>query len=114
MNRIVRGTLMSLGLVTALVTGIAAAPAQADTYYDGRTYYGHQPYGYQAPSVAYRAPLGERQIDWRLQRQGFRQVGPLRYERGVILTRAVDNWGRHVRLTVSPVTGQVIGTRFIR
>lgn len=114
MNRIVRGTLMSLGLVAALAAGFASTPASADSYYGGRSYYyGHEPYTYHAPNVAWRGPvLGERQIDWRLQRQGFRQVGNLHYARGVILTRAIDPWGRQVRLTVSPTTGQVLSTQY--
>jgi hypothetical protein len=113
MNRIVRGTMMSLGLAAALGAALAPTPAKADSYfYNGRTYYGHEPYQYHPPAVAYRAPLSERQIDWRLHRQGYRQIGPLHYGHGVIFTRAVDHWGRQVRLTVSPVTGQVIDARY--
>jgi|DewCreStandDraft_4_1066084.scaffolds.fasta_scaffold203672_2 hypothetical protein len=109
MNRIVRRTVMSLGLIAALGAGTAAAPAQADPFYNGRPSYGHEPYhaGYYGRPV-----LNEHQIDRRLHRQGFRQIGPLHYGRGVVFTRAIDHWGRHVRLTVSSFTGQVLDVRY--
>jgi hypothetical protein len=131
MTKIVRTALMSLGFVATLAASLAASPARADQdgerayryrqdpYY-GQTYYGHQPYYYRGqpqvvapPHVAYRAPvLNDWQIGRRLQRQGYNAIGPLRHTNGYIHARATDNWGRHVRLTVSPVTGQVVDARY--
>lgn len=108
MTKITRTALMSLGIVATLAAaGFASTPAQADTYY-GRPYY-QQPY--QQPAYAAR-PLNERQIERRLERQGYHQVGELRWNRGYVQTRAIDSYGRRAWLTVSPTTGQIVDARY--
>ncbi len=104
MNKIARTALMSLGIVATLAAaGFASTPAQADTYY-GRPHY-------QQP--AYAAPqLNERQIERRLERQGYRQIGQLRWTRGYVQTRAIDSYGRRAMLTVSPTTGHIVDARY--
>ncbi len=104
MNKITRTALMSLGIVATLaVAGVASTPAQADTYY-GRPHY-------TAPRYA-QPQLNERQIERRLERQGYRQIGELRWNRGYVQTRAVDGYGRRAWLTVSPTTGRIVDARY--
>lgn len=116
MTKITRTALMSLGMVATLAAaGFASTPAQADTYY-GRPYY-QQPYQhhyqqpYQQPAYAARQ-LNERQIERRLERQGYHQVGQLRWNRGYVQTRAIDTYGRRAWLTVSPTTGHIVDARY--
>lgn len=104
MNKITRTALMSLGIVATLaVAGVASTPAQADTYY-GRPHY-------TAPRYA-QPQLNERQIERRLERQGYRQIGELRWSRGYVQTRAIDGYGRRAWLTVSPTTGHIVDARY--
>lgn len=104
MNKITRTALMSLGIVATLAgAGFASTPAQADTYY-GRPHY--QQRAYVAPQ------LNERQIERRLERQGYRQIGQLRWTRGYVQTRAIDSYGRRAMLTVSPTTGHIVDARY--
>ena len=108
MKKITRTALMSLGFVATLAAaGLASTPAQADTYY-GRPSY-QQPY--QHPAYADRQ-LNERQIERRLERQGYRQFGELRWNRGYVQTRAIDGYGRRAWLTVSPTTGRIVDARY--
>lgn len=104
MNKITRTALMSLGIVATLAAaGVASTPAQADTYY-GRPHY-------SAPRYA-QPQLNERQIERRLERQGYRQIGELRWNRGYVQTRAIDGYGRRAMLTVSPTTGRIVDARY--
>ena len=104
MKKITRTALMSLGIVATLAAaGFASTPAQADTYY-GRPHY-------SAPRYA-QPQLNERQIERRLHRQGYRQIGELRWNRGYVQTRAIDGYGRRAWLTVSPSTGRIVDARY--
>ena len=104
MTKITRTALMSLGIVATLAAaGFASTPAQADTYY-GRPHY-------SAPRYA-QPQLNERQIERRLERQGYHQIGQLRWNRGYVTTRAIDSYGRRAMLTVSPTTGHIVDARY--
>lgn len=112
MTKFTRTALMSLTLAATLGAALLATPASAQEYY-GQRYFGGP--GYTAPSArpVYVAPvLGDRQIAWRLERQGYRQIGPMRRDNGYVYTRAIDHRGHSVRLTVSPVNAQVVDVRY--
>lgn len=107
MTKYLRPALLSLALVTAAAATPALADAGHDRWNDRRAWhYDH------APPVAYRvAILNERQIVWRLHRQGYQRIHDVDLRRGHYTARARDYYGRPVFLVVSAHTGEVLRAR---
>ncbi len=70
-------------------------------------------YGGAGPQPAAHRPfvLNENQVRMSLERQGYRRIQDIDYDRGYYTARARDPRGRTVRLTVSAETGRVLDVR---
>ena len=67
-----------------------------------------------APAAYRPMALNQNQIETSLERQGYRRIKNVDFERGHFTARARDSWNRPVLLAVSAQTGQVLDIRYVR